>query len=301
MSGRRVPNLFLIGAPKCGTTAMSHYLAGHPDIFMSEEAGVKEPYFYCSDLELSHIRWRISDKNDYLRLFEQAPAPVKYLGEATPFYLFSQTAIPAIFKTLPQARFVVMLRNPIELAASYHNQHARFGFDLPDFERAWRLQAERASGRSLPARYVDGTFLQYGRVAKVGAQIERLFGAADRSQIHCIFYDDFKRDPGRSYGDLLKFLQLPDDGISDFRRFNASVTYRWHGLEKNLQRIRRFRSHLGLPGGLGIHAAINRFNAAEGRRPLRPEFNRELHAYFRQDIALLSKLTGRDLSAWQRG
>jgi hypothetical protein len=301
MTSERFPNLFILGAPKCGTTAMSHYLAGHPDIFMSEEAGVKEPFFYCSDLELSHIHWRIRDRREYLRLFEQAPSTAKYIGEASPLYLFSEAAIPAVIESCPRARFVVMLRNPVELAASLHNQHARFGADIPDFERAWRLQGERANGRSIPAYYADGALLQYGKVAKVGAQIERLFAAVDRARVHCIFYDDFKKDPGRSYRRLLEFLNVADDGRSDFRRFNGSVTYRWHGLETSLKRIRRLRTRLGLSGGLGIHAAINRFNASEGRRILRPQFDRELRAYFRRDIALLSELTGRNLSAWQSG
>src|SRR5690625_4988209 len=117
MTEPRVPNLFILGAAKCGTTAMSHYLAGHPDIFMSEQSGVKEPRFFSSDT------WRpgvphITDWEQYLRLFSSAPASVRYLGEASPQYLGSRQAVPSILDSCRDPRFIVMLRDPVELAAS---------------------------------------------------------------------------------------------------------------------------------------------------------------------------------------
>lgn len=300
MSEPRIPNLFIIGAPKCGTTAMSHYLAGHPDIFMSEQAGVKEPFFYCRDLALSHITWKISKWQDYAQIFDAAPSSVTYIGEASPLYLISREAVPAILSSCPDARFVVMLRNPVELAASFHNQHAKYGIDVADFEAAWRLQDERRRGRRLPSAFSDGTLLQYGEVAKLGRQMERLFAVVEKRRVHCILYEDFSLSPRESYRGLLEFLQLSDDQRGEFPRMNASVTYRWRWLEKNLKRIRRVRIRLGLPGGLGVHAVINRFNENPGRAPLRPEFERELYNYFSNDLSLLAELTGRDLSAWRK-
>jgi hypothetical protein len=298
VSKPRIPNLFIIGAPKCGTTAMSHYLAGHPAIFMSEQAGVKEPRFFCRDCWNPGGR-QIASWPEYLHLFRCAPPSTRYLGEATPRYLRSQRAVPDILDACPSPRFVVMLRNPVELAASQHNQKVKEGKEDADFETAWRLQEERMRGHRLPAGVSSGRMLQYAEVARLGEQMRRLLEIANRRQVHWIFYGDFKEDPAGAYKQLLAFLRLPPDEKAEFPRANPSVRFRWNGLEKNLERIRRARASLGLPGGLGIHAAINRFNRVPGRAPLRPAFKRELQAYFRDDVTLLSKLTGRDLSAWQ--
>lgn len=302
MTKQRVPNLFLIGAPKCGTTAMSHYLAGHPDIYMSESSGVKEPSLFARDLSGSHssLEKRINDWESYLQLFNRAPRTTKFLGEASVYYLFSRCAVPRIMQTCPDARLVVMLRNPVDLVASYHNQRIRNGVEVPSLENAWNLQEKRKQGRQLPPTFTDGALLQYADIAKLGTQVERLLHHADKQQVHFIVYDDFTKDPCAAYKGLLDFLELPDDGRSDFQQINASMSFRWSGLEAALQTTRRLRARLGLPGGLGIHAAINRINGVHRRPALRPEFRGQLYDFFRDDVSLLSRLIDRDLSTWQQ-
>src|SRR5690625_19321 len=297
MAGPRVPNLFLIGAPKCGTTAMSHYLAGHPDIFMSEQAGVKEPRFFCSDRWYSRDR-QITSWQEYLGIFAAAPATAQYLGEATPRYLQSNRAVPEILARCPDPRFIVMLRDPVELATSQHNQRVKSGKEDLDFEAAWKLQEERIRGRSLPAGVDDGRLLQYGYHGLLGKQMQRLLRRVCRKYVHWIFYGDFKQNPKRSYRQLLNFLELPDDGRTQFSRRNSSVMYRSWWLENGLKKVRCSRKRYGLPGGLGINALIDRFNKVPGKASLRPEFKRELQEYFREDVNLLGELTGRDLSSW---
>lgn len=196
----RTPNLFIVGAPKCGTTAMSSYLAGHPDIFMSEQAGLKEPNFFCNDLWFSHQRHITTTWSEYLNLFALAPACVKYIGEATPLYLGSRVAIKNILENCPSPRFVVMLRNPVELVVSLHNQYVKAGLENVNFERAWNLQEKRLKGSSLPPGVDQGEYLNYANRAKIGEQLKRLYETVDREAVHCIFFDDFKRNPGRLIG-----------------------------------------------------------------------------------------------------
>jgi hypothetical protein len=298
MAGTRFPNLFIVGAPKCGTTALSHYLAGHPQIFMTETAGQKETMYFCEDMELSHLGWRIHDEKSYLRLFDDADPSLKYWGEASVFYLFSDVAIPNILQKSSGPRFVVMLRNPIELAHSLHNEWLKTVGEVPEFETAWRMQASRSNDHNLPSAFSDGVALQYGEIAKTGAQLERMLGIVDRSQVHIILYDDFSANPAASYAGLLDWLGLEHDGQAQFEKINPSVTYQWPGLEYVLRKVRSVRSALRLPGGLGIHALIDRFNKMHVREPLRPAFRQELCDYFRDDVALLSCLLGRDLSHW---
>lgn len=296
MSNERYPNLFILGAPKCGTTAMSSYLAGHPDIFMAEQGGMKEPRFFCDDLWYRGNS-TITSKNEYLKLFESAPSSTKYLGEATPRYLQSVNAVPEILRVCEKPRFVVMLRNPVDIVNSQHNQRVKEGCENTDLETAWRLQYSRLHGKSLPPGVLDGRFVYYSMHAMLGKQIRCLLSHVDENDIYYIFFSDLKKNSGKSYRKLLEFLELPDDGREDFSTANSSVTPRSVGLNNTLQRMVRLRQRLGI-GGLGIARFVSRFNSTPGREPMRPEFRRELQQYFKDDIDLLSELTGRDLSHW---
>lgn len=298
MQKPRTPNLFIIGAPKCGTTALSHYLAGHPMIFMSEEGGIKEPHFFNSDFTLSHIPDRIRDWKPYLELFVYAPEKATYIGEASSLYLYSKCAIQNILYSCEHPRFIVSLRNPIELTQSLHNQHAKNGTETFDFTQAWHLQNERKQGKYLPHEFTDGDLLQYGEVAKLGAQMQRLFQLVPRKSVHIIFYDDFASSPDACYRKLLAWLELPDDGREEFPRLNTHTGFRWMWLEQSLRTLRKARQTLGLPGGLGIHNAINRFNLTNRKQLPLQAFREQLAHHFRDDVRLLERLLDRNLSHW---
>lgn len=296
---QRIPNLFVVGAPKCGTTALSNYLAGHPMIFMSEQSGMKEPYYFASDITQPRDIFGETPRTleDYAALFDDAGEDVRYVGEASAGYLYSRAAIPSILKVVPSARLVVLLRNPLEMIEAQHNQFFKYGHENQSFESAWRLQDARSRGRNIPSPWETGELLQYGPMAKTGEQMQRLLGIAKPEQIFVAFYEDFASNPAHTYRELLRWLDLPDDERLEFPRLNQRIYRRSQRLELQLQWLRRQREKLRIPGGLGIHALIERFNRTE-RKPLRPEFERELKDYFRQDVELLSQLVGRDLSHW---
>lgn len=296
MCSRR-PNLFVIGAPKCGTTALSSYLATHPNIFMSETAGIKEPQYFCTDLTLSHLH-TIREESEYLHLFDGAESSHRYIGEATALYLYSNVAVRAILDMDSNARLIVMLRNPLELAESLHNEYMKYTDEIPDFERAWRLQGQRHSGHNLPKQFSDGDALQYGAIAKIGAQMQRLLQHARRDQIHVIVYDDFSKSPESCYAKLVDWLGLDPDARTQFPRINPRRNYRSIRLEKLLRWIKRVRERLHIPGGIGLNSLIDRVNVVRNGKPIRSEFRAELREYFRSDVALLSKLLDRDLTGW---
>lgn len=294
--GKRIPNLFIVGAAKCGTSAMSSYLAEHPDVYMSEQAGNKEPGYFSPD----HPSWsQISSSADYFALFDSAPAEVRYLGEASVSYLCSRVAVGNILAVSPHARLIAMVRNPIEIARSRHNQLVRARYEpVLDFETAWRLQEERSRGRRLPKRSFNPVILQYGRLSKVGSQIERMLRVAPADQVHLIVFDDFAGDPAAVYGKVLAFLGLAPDGKQRYPRKNESVRHRVPFVEQLLMRAAPLRKKLGPSRGLGIQRLIDRFNLQPGLVPLRPEFREELRDHFREDVALLSRLINRDLRHW---
>jgi hypothetical protein len=265
---------------------------------MSEQGGIKEPSFFCTDLYFSHQIHIPPTWNDYLRLFENAPASAQFLGEATPRYLRSKVAVSQILEQCPDSRFIVMLRNPVDLAASQHNQRVKEGFENLGFETAWERQATRLTGQSsLPARVAEGEYLHYAEIAMLGKQLQNLTVQVERAQVHWIFFEDFKKDTRRCYQQVLEFLEVKDDGRTDFGSVNVSLSYRSLGFNNVLRIAGRFRKRLGLPG-LGVQKRLNGLNAKPGREPLRPEFKRELQNYFKEDIKLLTELTGRDLRHW---
>jgi len=298
MGDCRLPNLYIVGAPKCGTSALSHYLAGHPDIFMSEQSGVKEPGFYSRDREIPFRP--VNSESEYKALFAPAPPGVPYIGEASTSYLESESAIPNILADCPDARLIVMLRNPVDIVVALHNQRFKRGWEPYGLRKAWDLQVERSCGRRIPdwLGVGRGDIFQYGRIATLGEQMARLFGYISRDRVHVIVYDDLKKTPAAVYESVLRWLHLQGDGRSEFPVVNPRVKYRLPALESTLQFLRRKREMLGLPGGIGVHAAINRLNRRRGTGAIDKTLARELRDYFRQDIRLLSGVIGRDLDCW---
>src|SRR5438270_13689284 len=106
------PNLFIVGAPKCGTTALNDYLAKHPEVFMA----TKEQHYFGSDLE---FQGKQTKAVQYFPSFSGA-GQCRRRGEASVWYLFSQKAAREIHAYNPRAQVIVMLRNPVDMMYSLH-------------------------------------------------------------------------------------------------------------------------------------------------------------------------------------
>lgn len=131
----KTPNFFIVGAPKCGTTAMHIYLRQHPEIFMPEK---KESHFFGSDLNSQYF---IRDREKYLSLFSEAK-DVKRIGEASVWYLYSKQAAYEIKEFSPSASIIIMLRNPVDMLYAQHSQFLYNGNEnIASFEDA--LNAEK--------------------------------------------------------------------------------------------------------------------------------------------------------------
>lgn len=291
------PNLFLIGAPKCGTSALHEYLGQHPQIYMSR---VKEPHHYSRDLPGRNAFFPC---DEYLALFAGARAEHAWRGESSVYYLYSQVALPALLADEPQARCIAMLRNPLDLVPSLHAQLVNsLNEDETDLATAWHLQAQRALGEHLPPRCVEPSYLQYRDIAMLGAQLQRAMGHLAPWQLHVILFDDFSRDPGRVYAETLEFLRLPHDGRREFPRVNprTRLRSRWlRGLvdERRLPAAwRKWGRHCGLDR---VQQRMLQWNETPAPRPqLAAPLRDEFMAVFRDDIQLLEELLHRDLSHW---
>jgi hypothetical protein len=294
------PNFFIIGAPKSGTTSLSEYLKGHPNIYFSK---VKEPHFF--DLDTSKVlKLRLQT---YLSLFSGADSYFhKAVGEGSTGYLYSKVAVPEILKFNPCAKFIVMLRNPVEMVQSWHSEMYFEGVeDVREFEMAWRLEGARRHGKLIPHSCWEPRKLFYSEWGKLGDQIERLFSLADRDSIKVIVFDDFVADTKKVYEEVLAFLEVPQDGRIDFQPINESRSLRQAGLQRilaslaNYFRLARAISGLKLTLGLGLFQKVLFLNSKPvPRKPISPILQAELADFYREDVRKLSKLLGRDLTHW---
>lgn len=297
MSPRR---FFIAGAFKSGTSALASYLSGHPDVAMSSP---KEPYFFAEDFP--RLR-RASNLQEYARLFPQR-GPEAWLGEASAGYLVSESALAAIRRFDSAARLIVLLRRPDELVRAFHGELLYARDECRDFATAWRLEPERRAGRYLPRRCRTPAFLRYREVGRLGSQVARMFDVFPRQQVRVFLFDDLRADAGSVYRQALRFLDLPDDGRSEFAVVNPHKRHRWARLGDWTQRppraglaaARWIKQRTGLQR-LGVLDAVRRWNAPPTpRAALAPALAREVWETFLPEVERLEQLLERDLSAWK--
>lgn len=296
------PNFFIVGAPKCGTTALYEYLRAHPNVFLSK---VKEPHFFASDLG-SYPCVRTLDQ--YYGLFADRRAEHLGVGEASVYYLHSSTAIANISGFNPDAKIIAMLRNPVDMAHSMHSQLLYLEEEtVSDFESAWRLQERRSRGIEVPANCREASLFQYRELCRLGTQIQRLLSVFPPAQVKVILLDDLIASPRRVYDEVIEFLGLPHDNRCDFPRVNENKRARFAWLSRLARKpppvvrraFRGLKRAVGAKGLVALKTEVVNLNTLKGRRePLSPSFRAELVEAFRDEVALLSQLLNRDLNHW---
>ncbi|MGN6192579.1 MAG: sulfotransferase family protein [Rhodanobacteraceae bacterium] len=295
------PNFILAGAPKCGTTALATYLRQHPRIFMCMP---KEPGYFAADLPEHRY---VSTWKDYTALFSGATGEHRAVGEASIFYMYSDSAIAEIRRTLPDAKLIVMLRNPVDLAISMHSQALRSrDEDVVDFADAWTLCADRRAGRKTPLRGRDHKILLYDTLPLLGQQLQRLLQTFPETQVRWWFYDDFASDPAQIYREVLAFLDVEHDGRDAFPLVNPRRHARSQSLAQFTQKTPKplvraamyAKRRIGIQR-LGLLDALRSVNFVRGKQAIAPALMEEMRVHFTPDIRLLESITGRSLAHWR--
>lgn len=298
------PNFFIIGAPKCGTTSLSSYLADHPNIYFSAP---KEPHHFAVDIP--SMQGVFADKEQYLKLFADATEEHLAIGEASVWYLYSDRALAAIEKFAPDAKLIVLLRNPVDMVRSLHGEWLfSQNEDQENFRKAWKLQESRAKGDALPPRLRHpNRFLQYGEIGKFSRRVEGVLSKFPREQIKFVLFDDFARSPGDVYRSVLEFLDVPDDGRAEFPKINARKTSKFPLLTlatrhapKSISRLLNENSAIRNMKNQMI-AMIDHWNSKPAEQSqLDEEFIEDLRDYFADDVRYLAELSDLDLERWNR-
>jgi hypothetical protein len=301
------PSFFIIGAPRCGTTALYEYLNSHPALFLPT---LKEPHYFSEDLP--GVR-SVSSERDYFGLFASAGSQVVRAGEASVYYLSSAVAVPNILKYDARSRFIVLVRNPVEMLQSLHAMFCyAFYEDRRNCEAAWELQAERRAGRSIPALCDEPALLQYENICRFGSQVERLLAQVGRDQVKIAVFDDLVSTPKSVYEDVLAFLGIPTDGKTSFPRINARQQYRVAWVARALQSppgLQRLRARLrheyyvkqSWLGKLAYGTALKlkSYNSKAPRPAEMPAaFRDRLAKVLRPEVERIEQILGRDLGHW---
>ncbi|MGB5934924.1 MAG: sulfotransferase [Ornithinimicrobium sp.] len=299
------PNLFIIGAPKAGTTTLASWLSSHAEIFWSIP---KEPYHFAADFPGQRDHYGFSSREDYLFLYDQAAARhARYRGDGSTTYLYSDRAVPAILDMDPSARFIVSVRNPVDLLPSYHRtQVVVLNEDRVDFAEAWHGSLE---GRPPGVQPLDRVLVDYSRIGKQGAAIQQLLTRVSRNQVHFIVFDDIVSAPREVWLRLCADLDLDGDSVAQFSATNASnkrpryplirrLTHRPPRFAaRPLAHVRQWSRTTSIPGVRRLKGSLW---AAAPAPAISDQLSRELAEYFSADVSLLSNLLGRDLSRWSR-
>jgi len=243
----------------------------------------------------------------YLQLFQSARDEHSVICEGSTNYLASKVAVERIMEFNADAKFLVMLRNPVDVVHAFHSE-CLFAYieDEPDFEKAWAMQDDRLSGQSLPAGCTAPQFLQYRDVASYAGQLERFFYFVPEANRKVIIFDDFAADNAGAFQDTLEFLDLPTFEKESFERVNASHDHKYPLFSKlvldpptplkPVVETLRFTARQ-FKGGW-VDQAKHWFRKPTKRTPLTPEFRAELCEFFNDDVRRTSEILGRDLSQW---
>lgn len=275
---------------------MAEYLSNHPNVFFSSP---KEPQYFAKDFGNTGA---ITNHEKYMDLFKTASAEHLIVGEGSTKYLRSETAVSSIEKEFPDSRYLVMLRNPIEMARSLHEQVLFNGDETePDFVKAWKLQTRRQQGKNIPRTCEEPLDLQYGYFCKVGEQLESLLQKVDRSRVQVLLFDYFKNDAAGSYNAVLDFLNLPSYSLESYPSINTAKRTKFEMIKSMTRLLRKTKQKLNIQYKFGIAQKINLLNSRQiKRKPLPPSFIVELQDYFHDDIEKLSTLLDKDLSHWKK-
>ncbi|MFL6351182.1 MAG: sulfotransferase family protein [Bryobacteraceae bacterium] len=313
---KQLPNFFVVGAPKAGTTSLYHYLGQHPEVYMSP---IKEPNYFASEIRPENVgedlqkRIRrdmdalriylkgpmadrrfggmVLDWEDYLKLFKNVKEELA-IGEASVVYLWSKSAAENIRFKIPGAKIVTILRHPSERALSQYLHGVTNGVIRESFHQHIHT-APRGGNEKFSLRY---PFLELGLYYE---QVKRYLKIFPKENLHILFFEDYQQQPARSLQGLFRFLNVDPrftPNVSE-RQLAAQIPraiaiahfLKKYGVWQHLKKLspRAFQSHLQ---AIAFRKRSSLVMESRDREYLRD--------YYREDILNLSNLLDRDLRHW---
>jgi hypothetical protein len=308
-----VPDFFIVGNAKCGTTAIYEMLRRHPQVFMSVP---KEPWFFAREkprppesreTSLEFTGSKHESLEDYLSLFKDA-RPDQRVGEASSAYLWSPVAARRIADARPDARIIAMFREPASFLRSLHLQMLSTHTETErSFRKAVELDGARREGRHLPRTADWPRALIYADRVRYVEQLSRYRAVFPVDQTLVLIYEDFRADNEGTLRQLMRFLEIDDTVPIRLVRANRTLGVRSVRLD-SFRRALRAGSH---PGTRVLRSIGKTLTTQRGREalyyplvrrtvyakppPVDDEFMRELRRRFKPEVEGLSEYLDRDL------
>ena len=302
----RLPDAYVVGHPKCGTTAMYEMLFQHPQVF----PGAKEPRYFASEM---HYRdaprpgGTPKTLGEYKEWFRDAD-PDQSIVDVSPWYLWSRSGADLIASARPDARIIAILREPASFLSSLHRQLLQLHVESEiDFRKALGLEDARREGRKIPVNGYWPKALLYSDYVRYAEQLRRYRAAFPPEQVLVLIYDDFRTDNEGTMRKVLRFIGVDDTVPIAPRESNPSVQVRakrLNGLmralsvaEDPVSRMAK-RSITGItPAGPRRHVkrVIRRRVVFARPRPDDQELLVELRRRFKPEVEAVSDFLGRDL------
>lgn len=301
-----MPNFFIIGAQKAGTTSLYHYLKQHPQIYMSP---VKEPFFFNHEIDENgrsirekwggpgHVRNpKFASIEEYSALFDGVTGE-KAFGEASVLYIYAPGTAERIKGYVPEARIVALLRNPADRAYSSFLNAVRGGRE-PQSEFAQVLREEDDRIRDnwhYIFRYRDrGCYYE---------QLKPYYEVFGRERVGVWLYEDMKDAPVDVVQSVFRFLGVDDRFVPDTSSRHNPATVPKNAAARNV--IRFMNTTLPIvrkviPPASKVRKIVQRRVLTDDLPKMDPKIRRELLDWYKEDIMKTQKLIGQDLLAWLR-
>lgn len=295
LNNQRVPNFFIIGAAKAGTTTVFNLLRQHPDVYLSK---IKEPQFFCNDEQYN------MGLNYYIDTYFNGSESFSARGEATPHYLFYERVARRIARNIPKSnqRFVVILRNPVKRAYSLYWNMVAESIETMSFEEAIQAEQYRIDNKYT----VKQCSLRYTYVtsSKYAEQIRAYLKYFNKDQFVFVIFEEFIKDIEYSMKGVFEFL-----GLSKIDTINYDLKSNPFGLPrlKFIHQFIRKPFYLKTQMGKMIHPSIknrisNKLIELNKKRhaypPMSPVLKDKMMQLFKDDIKDLEIILEKDLSIW---
>lgn len=288
----KLPNFFIVGAAKCGTSSLADYVGQHPSVYLPS---IKEPFYFVSDIGFSNY-------DEYMLLFRNS-GDVLAMGEASAGYLYDEQAAFTIKSKYPTAKIIIVLRNPVDMAFSLWRyiritgkEPKSFEEAITDHERVYRKNEQfKKSCAGWWANYL------YLERASYFNQVKRYFDIFGRDRVKVYIFERFIKEPEKVCQNIFEFLGVENDFVPDCAKVvNEGGEVRFRFLKCLRNRKYPLLAPL-LPGQYKarIRNMLRELNLKRGKKvEISPSIRRTTERFFREDIDRLESLLGYCIPEW---
>lgn len=297
MEKTRYPDFFIVGAPKCGTTALAAYLEQSENINFHR----KEIHYFGKDLEFNRPRVNL---DDYLAYSQSFPKD-NLLGDASVYYLFSKTAAKEIYDINPNAKIIICLRNPIDFVQSLHAQLVSNADENElDLETALELEESRLNGKNVPWYAHPVHALRYTEMAKFSGQVKRYLEIFPKENVKVVFLEELSKDANSVTQSVFSFLGMEPPSELSLNVVNPTTTVRFKWVKVFHKTV--------LPADGRVRKIVPKFflrpidfilfrimSKKATKRVMSQSLRLRLREKLSEDVLKLRSVLGNELSVWK--